>query len=100
MHWKSRSMQLEDPRIGYCFISTEKQFFYFCADQMEELTRGLRGPPGLPGIGLPGKQGPPGKPGIPGSFLLLILHETAFNVVQLKNLIMDEILWLIWFILS
>lgn len=47
---------------------------------MEELTRGLRGPPGLPGIGLPGKQGPAGKPGIPGSFPFPFLHETVFKL--------------------
>lgn len=67
-----RSIHLEDPRNYTFLFSTENKFFYLYADQMEELVRGLRGPPGLPGIGLPGKQGPPGKPGIPGSFLLLI----------------------------
>lgn len=59
-------------------------------DRMEELIRGLRGPPGHPGVGKPGRQGRPGKQGIPGTYLTTcdlfsIVHSFFSISSQLKT---------------
>lgn len=50
-----------------CLCSFSRHLYEL--DRMEELVRGLRGPPGHPGVGKPGRMGRPGKQGIPGTYL-------------------------------
>lgn len=47
--------------------------FNFVSDQLEILTRGLRGPPGPPGQGRQGRRGSPGPQGEPGIKITIAL---------------------------
>ena len=49
------------------FATAVCECFDLVSDRMEELSAGLRGPPGIPGRGRRGRRGPVGPRGEPGT---------------------------------